>query len=92
MVSFQNKKHNNINTIEVEMIASGRRKQACSETYVLGTAAKIHIHSFTMRKHMKFIWKNMNSVEYNNVVKWGIHIFRLCDSLKHWIPDVLKTV
>jgi hypothetical protein len=59
---------------------------------VLGTAAKIHIHSFTMRKHMKFTWKNMTSVEYNNVITWGIHIFRLCDSLKHWIPDVLKTV
>lgn len=74
------------------MFAEGKKKETCTETYVIGTAAKIHIHSFTLRKHMKFTWKNMNSVEYNNVITWGIHIFRLCDSLKHWIPDVLKTV
>jgi hypothetical protein len=33
----------------------------------------------------------MNELHYNNVVTWGIHIFRLCDSLAHWFPDVIKT-
>lgn len=34
----------------------------------------------------------MNELDYNNVVTWGIHVFRLCDSLAHWLPDVIKTV
>jgi hypothetical protein len=34
----------------------------------------------------------MNEVDYNNVVTWGIHVFRLCDSIVHWFPDVLKTL
>lgn len=34
----------------------------------------------------------MNEIDYNNVVTWGIHVFRLCDSLSHWFPDVLKTL
>ena len=74
------------------MFAEGRRKEFCTETYVFGTAAKIHIRSFVLKKHTKFLWKNMNSIEYNNVITWGIHVFRLCDSLVHWLPDVFKTV
>lgn len=92
IVNFTNQKVNNINTVSVEVRAIGRRREFCTETYIFGTAAKIHIHSFTLRGHLKFTWKNMNSIEYSNVVTWGIHVFRLCDSLKHWIPDVLKTV
>lgn len=34
----------------------------------------------------------MNENEYNNIVTWGIHIFRLCDSLVHFVPNVLKTL
>ena len=33
----------------------------------------------------------MNEIQYKNVVTWGIHIFRLCDSTAHWIPNVFKT-
>lgn len=62
MVNFTSQKFNAINTVSVEIIAGGRRKQFCTETYVIGTAAKIHIHSFTLRKHLKFTWKNMNEV------------------------------
>lgn len=34
----------------------------------------------------------MNEVDYNNVVTWGIHVFRLCDTIAHWLPDVLQTM
>ena len=34
----------------------------------------------------------MNEIDYNNVVTWGIHVFRLCDTIAHWLPDVLQTM
>ena len=34
----------------------------------------------------------MNEVQYKNVITWGIHIARLCDSTAHWIPNILKTI
>ena len=34
----------------------------------------------------------MNEVQYKNVVEYGIHIFRLCDTIVHWFGDVFKTV
>jgi hypothetical protein len=34
----------------------------------------------------------MNEIEYSNVVTWGIHIFRHCDTLVHYVPDILKTM
>lgn len=33
----------------------------------------------------------MSEVEYKNIKTWGIHVFRLCDSLVHWFPNMLKT-
>ena len=92
IVNFTNHKKNNINTVEVEVIAIGRTKEFCGERYIFATAAKFHVHSFTLRNRHKFVWKNMNEAHYNNVITWGIHIFRTCDSIKHWIPDVFKTL
>lgn len=92
LVNFTNLKNNNINTIEVEVIASGRRTELCTETYVFATAARFHVHNFILRNRHKFTWKNMNENEYNNVITWGIHIFRLCDTIAHWAPDLIKTV
>lgn len=59
IVNFTNLKHNNINTVEVEVIAMGRRKQFCTETYVFATGAKFHVHNFVLRNRHKFTWKNM---------------------------------
>ena len=33
----------------------------------------------------------MNDVQYQSILTWAIHIFRLCDSTAHWIPDIFKT-
>ena len=92
IVNFTNLKKNNINTVEVEVIAMGRRREFCGERYIFATAAMFHIHAFTLRNHHKFVWKNMNENQYNSVVTWGIHVFRMCDSVDHWIPDVFKTL
>jgi hypothetical protein len=64
----------------------------CSEAYVLGTGANFHVTAFTLKNHHTFTWSNLNEVEINNVLTWGIHIFRLCDEVKHWLPDLIKTV
>jgi hypothetical protein len=91
VINFTNKKVNAINTVEVQLIASGRRKEFCTETYVFATAAKFHVHTVSLRNNHKFTWKNMNEVQYNNVVTWGIHVFRLCDTTAHWFPNLFKT-
>lgn len=59
-VNFKNLKKNNINTIEVEVIAEHRTSEFCTETYVFATAAKFHVHNFVLRNKHKFTWKNMN--------------------------------
>ncbi len=59
-VKFTNKKKNAINAVELEIFAEGRRKEFCTETYIFGTAAKLHVHTFSLRKHHKFTWKNLN--------------------------------
>lgn len=60
IVNFTNLKYNSINTIEVEVIAIGRKKEFCTETYVFATGAKFHVHNFVLRNRHKFTWKNMN--------------------------------
>ena len=90
-MNFTNKKHNANNTIQVDIYASHRRKEFCGESYMIGTGAKFNHQAFTLRKHHRFVWKNMNEVQYKNVVEYGIHIFRLCDTIIHWFGDVFKT-
>lgn len=59
---------------------------------MFGTAANFHIQTITLKKHIKFTWKNINDIQMNNIVYYGVHIFRTCDSTKNWFPDFIKTL
>lgn len=90
-VNFTYTKKNAINTVVVNMRASNKKKAHCTEGYILGTGANFHVTTFILKNEHTFTWTNLNEVEINNVLTWGIHIFRLCDEVKHWLPDLIKT-
>ena len=52
----------------------------------------MHVSAFLLKRHHKFTWANLDEVQLQNILTWGIHIFRLCDSVAHWLPDLLDTV
>lgn len=91
-VKFTNLKKDAVNAVQLEVFAESPVNKRCADTYILGTGAKLHVTTFNLRKHHKFVWKNLNEVEYDNIVTYGIHIFRLCDTVAHWLPDLLDTV
>lgn len=91
-MNFTYVKKNAINTVTISMRAENRSHPGCSEAYILGTGANFHVTTFTLKHEHTFTWKNLNEVEINNVRTWGIHIFRLCDEVKHWLPNLIKTV
>lgn len=91
-VTFNYTKKNAENTVVITMKASNKTHPGCSEAYILGTGANFHVTTFTLKHEHTFTWKNLNEVEINNVRMWGIHIFRLCDEVKHWLPNLIKTV
>jgi len=91
-VNFTHIKQNAVNTVVVSMKADKRLHPHCAEAYILGTGANFHVTTFTLKNHHTFTWSNLNEVEINNVLTWGIHIFRLCDEVKHWLPNLIKTV
>jgi hypothetical protein len=91
-VNFTHIKKNAVNTVVISMRGSEKKTPHCTEGYMIGTGANFHVTTFVLKNEHTFTWTNLNEVEIGNVLTWGIHFFRLCDEVRHWFPDLIKTV
>jgi hypothetical protein len=43
------------------------------------------------RKHTRITWRNLTPRQMENIDRMGVMIFRMCDKVIHFLPDVIRT-
>jgi hypothetical protein len=78
-------------TIQVELEARNKSSLLCSDLYIFATTMNFHIENVVMSGKHVVTFNKLSHEQIENVLKFGLHIFRVCDSLHHIIPDILMT-
>ena len=79
------------NTLQVEISAHNKRSLACSETFIITTGKHFHMPTVVLAGEHRYTFEGLTADEMTYMSFNGVRFMRFCDSITHFLPNLLMT-
>lgn len=78
-------------SVSFDMIFEKPESLLCTEVLIFATGLNLHMKEVFFRGKHSIKFSNLSPQEIINIKHYGFHLYKLCDSLKNLIPDIIMT-
>lgn len=79
-------------TVVLEHNASNASSILCSDAFFMSTSQNYHWTNIFFHGTHRTTFRGLSKLQMQEITRTGIQIFRVCDSISHVVPDVIKTL